>query len=138
MKKGFFRKERRRDRSGITANALKKQMLKFAEEGGFKAVMLATGNGFLAIDNGSNLGVDQLTEIDKIMWEMSRKVFSSEVLRDTQQFILRNESGNAFFSQFFVVNKQLMALIFLSDLSMNNTKLINNAAEGISRIIQDG
>jgi len=135
MKKGFFRRERRRDRSELPAAALKKQLEKFAEEGDFKAVMLATGNGFLSIDNGSGMGVNQLTEIDKVIWNLSKEIYNAQVLKDTQQFILRNESGSAFFSYFFVVKKQLIALIFLSELNINHTKLVTKAAGGISRII---
>jgi hypothetical protein len=132
---GIFKRERRKDRSEIPVNALKKQLEHFAQEGDYKAAMLATGNGFIAVDNGSGLETDQLTDIAGLAWNLSRTVYGKDFMEGTDQIFLRDGSGSTICCSFFVVARQLVALTFLTQMDSAKHELTERTRQGITRII---
>jgi hypothetical protein len=137
MKLGLFRKDRRKDRSEIPATALKKQLEHFVEQGGYKAAIMATGEGFIAVDSESGFDSRQQTDIARLLWGMSRTVYGEDLVRNKKQIVLRGEDGETIFCRYFVLNKQLIALIFLGSMEIDGSALIESAVEGISRIVSN-
>ncbi len=134
----FNKRERRKDRSGMPINAIKKQLDHLAREGKFKAAILATENSFISVNIDSELESSQLSTIARSIWKISRITNDFEDLRDIQQINLSEMSGeNGIICHSFTVMKKMVVLICITKVESVHSELIEKASKGIIRIIAD-
>lgn len=139
MKFGFLKgRERRKDRSELPVEALKKLFRNIAEQGGFKAVMMATGNGLISVDVDSGLEAEQLADVARTVWNFNSSVAGIERIRSFRWMILNDENGDeALACKSFWVKTQLISLIVMTDIAIPHPDLVEKAVQGIERILSE-
>jgi hypothetical protein len=139
MKSGIFKsKDRRKDRTEIPVNAIKKQLEHLAREGKFSAAILATENSYISVNLDSDLVPDQLSILARSIWKMSRIADELNDIWNIQQVNLIEKSGeNGVFFHSFEVKKQFVVLICIAKVTAVHSELIENATKGIARIIAE-
>lgn len=139
MKFGFLKgRERRKDRSELPVEALKKLFRNIAEQGGFKAVMMATGNGLISVDIDSGLEADKLAEIARTVWTFANSVAGMERIKSFRWMILSDENGDeALACKSFLVKTQLISLIVMTGIEVPHPELVEKAVQGIGRILSE-
>jgi len=128
--------ERRRDRSEIPIDAVKKQLQHIARKGGFKAALLATEEGFDVVEIDSRIDSGKLAALAGIVWDMNLNAgeFTESFAMD--HVTLSGPEGDAVICQFFKLNDQPVALIVLADTFPAFRDLTDKAVEGIKRILE--
>ncbi|MBN2587346.1 MAG: hypothetical protein JXR55_08650 [Candidatus Fermentibacteraceae bacterium] len=139
MKLGFIKgRERRKDRSGLPVEALKKLFRNLAQQGGFKAVMMATGNGLISVNIDSGLEAEQLAEISRIVWQFNKSVAEMEPIRSLRRMILtEGTSGEALVCVSFRVKTRLISLIVMTGIEVPDPEFMEKAVQGIERILSE-
>jgi len=130
-----FRKDRRKDRSEIPMDAVKKQLEHIAREGGFKAALLATDEGFAVVDIESKLDSGSLAALAGFIWEMNKEALDLTGFKQIDQITMSGKSGDSVICQSFEVTGQHVILIVIADVKSEYRKLTDRAVEGIKRIL---
>jgi len=134
----FNRRERRRDRSGLPVNAIKKQLDHLSREGKFKVAILATENSLISVNIDSELDSSQISTIARSIWKISKIANEFEEVLDIHQISLSEMSGeNGIICYSFTVRKQMVVLICITKVESVHSELIEKASKGIVRIITE-
>ena len=129
-------RDRRRDRSEIPMDAVKKQLEQIAREGSFKAALLTTEDGFAVVDIESKLDSSSLAALAGFVWTMNMNFFDLEGFEQIDQITLSGPSGDTVICQSFEVLEQPVVLIVIASIESVHRKLTDRAVEGIKRILQ--
>ena len=129
------RKDRRKDRSEIPMDAVKKQLEHVAREGSFKAALLATEDGFAVVDIESRLDSSALAALAGFVWEMYKDVLDLVGFERIDQITMSGKSGDSVIWQSFEVMDQPVVLIVIADVESARRELTDHAVEGIKRIL---
>ncbi len=130
-----FKKDRRKDRSEIPMDAVKKQLEHIAREGGFKAALLATDEGFAVVDIESRLDSGSLAALAGFIWEMNKEALDLTGFKQIDQITMSGKTGDSVICQSFEVIDQHVILIVIADVKSEYRKLTDRAVEGIKRIL---
>lgn len=129
-------RERRKDRTEISIDAVKKQLEHVARDGGFKAALLATEDGFDVVEIESSLDSGSLAALAGLVWEMNLNARDLTGLCQIDQITLSGESGDSVICQSFELMGQHVVLIVIADLVSAYRGLTDRAVEGIKRILE--
>ena len=127
--------DRRKDRSEIPMEAVKKQLEHIAGEGGFKAALLTTEDGFSVVDIESNLDSNALAALAGFVWDMNRNVLELTGFEQVDQMTFSGPSGDAVICRAFEAFDQPVVLIAIADFQSPHRDLTDRAVEGIKRIL---
>jgi len=128
-------KDRRKDRTEIPMDAVKKQLEHVASEGSFKAALLATEDGFAVVDVESNLDSQSLAALAGFVWDLNLEVYDLTGFNQIDQFTMSGKSGDSVICQSFVVMDQPVVLIVIADVKSKYRELTDHAVDGIKRIL---
>lgn len=128
--------ERRKNRTEIPIDAVKKQLEVIAGEGGFKAALLATREGFdvVNVDSGIDSGI--LAALAGLLFEMSSQIRDFSGARHLDHVTMSGPRGDAVICRFFELLDQPVVLIIISDRTAIFRDLTDRAVEGIKRILE--
>jgi hypothetical protein len=129
-------RERRRDRSHIPIEAVKKQLEFIAREGRFKAALLATEEGFDVVEIESNLDSDSLAALAGMVWDMNVNTRDFTGAYQIDHITMNGKTGDSIVCQFFELLGQPVALIVIVENASVCRKLTDRAVEGIKRILE--
>ncbi|MBN2587901.1 MAG: hypothetical protein JXA64_04380 [Candidatus Fermentibacteraceae bacterium] len=136
MKKDrLFRKDRRKDRSENPLEAVKKQLEHIAREGGFKAALLTTEDGFAVADVESNLDSDALAALAGFVWQMNRTAVELTGFAAIDQMTMSGPSCDSVICQSFDIEGEPVVLIVIACLDNAYRDLTDRAVDGIRRIM---
>ena len=130
-----LRRNRRRDRSEIPMDAVKKQLEQIARKGGFKAALLTTEDGFAVVDIESKLDSSSLAALAGFVWTMNMNVLDLTGFETIDQLTMSGPSGDSVICQSFEVLEQPVVLIVIASVGSEHRKLTDRAVEGIKRIL---
>lgn len=128
-------RERRKDRTDIPIDAVKKQLEHVARDGGFKAALLATEDGFDVVDIESNLDSSSLAALAGFIWEINQDILDLTGFKQIDQITLNGKSGDSVICQSFEVMDQQVVLIVIASAESEYRPLTDRAVEGIKRIL---
>ena len=130
-----FKKDRRRNRSEIPMEAIKIQLEHIAREGGFKAALLTTEDGFTVVNIESELDSSSLAALAGFIWTMNMNVLDLTGFEGLDQITMSGPSGDSVICQSFEVMDQPVVLIVIANLESHHRKLTDRAVDGIKRIL---
>ena len=130
-----FGRERRKNRSEIPMTAVKKQLEQITREGGFKAALLTTEDGFSVVDVESKLDSGSLAALAGFVWKMNQNVFDLTGFETIDQITMSGISGDSVICRSFEVLDQPVVLIVIADVESAYRDLTDRAVEGIKRIL---
>ena len=128
-------KDRRRDRSEIPMDAVKKQLEQIARKGGFKAALLTTEDGFAVVDIESKMDSSSLAALAGFIWTMNMNVLDLTGFEGLDQITMSGPSGDSVICQSFEVLEQPVVLIVIAGVKSTHRELTDQAVEGIKRIL---
>ncbi|HRW78761.1 MAG TPA: hypothetical protein P5207_08855 [Candidatus Sabulitectum sp.] len=128
--------ERRRDRTEIPIDAVKKQLEKIAREGGFKAALLATREGFDVVETESGIDSSILAALAGLLFEMSTEIRDFSGARHLDHLTMSGPRGDAVICRFFDLMDQPVALIIITEMQSRYRELTDRAVDGIKRILE--
>ena len=128
-------KERRKDRSEIPLEAAKKQLEHIAREGGFRAALLTTEDGFAVVDIDSQLDSDALAALAGFVWKMNSNALDLTGLQDIDEISLSGPSGDSIICQSFEVAGQPAVLVVIASVEPLYRELTDKAVDGLRRIL---
>jgi len=134
----FYRKlwgNRRKDRSEENMKAVEKQLEHIAAEGGFKAALLASEDGFVVADIESELESEALAALAGFVWTANRNALDLTGFKDSDQLTLSSPSGDAVICRSFEVAGQPVVLTVIARIEPAYRGLTDRAMEGIKRIL---
>lgn len=129
------KEERRRDRSEIPMKAVRKQLEHVAREGGFKAALLTTEDGFSVVDIESNLDSSALAALAGFVWKMNREAVALTGFENIDQITMGGPSGDSVICRSFEVMDQPVVLIVIAAVETACRDLTDRAVQGIRRIL---
>ncbi len=132
-----YQPERRRDRSDKQIEALKKQLEYVAHKGGFKAALLATGDGELINDIDSEYQSDALSDLANTIGNMIPNARKKAQLSPIKQVLLTADDGNTLLFRFFRALDQPVVLIIITQAANIETQLIERIVTGVKRILRE-
>lgn len=136
MKKDrLFRKDRRKDRSEVPMEAVKKQLEHIAREGGFKAALLTTEDGFAVVDIESDLDPDALAALSGFVWKMNMNAVDLTGFETIDQISLSGSSCDSVICQSFEIDGEPVVLTVIACVAAPYRALTDRAVEGIRRIM---
>ncbi len=130
-----IRKDRRKDRTEMPMDAIKKQLEHVAHDGGFKAALLSTEEGFAVVDIESSLDSSSLAALAGFVWEMNKDVLDLTGFKQIDQITMSGKTGDSVICQSFEVMDQPVVLIVIADVKSGYRELTDHAVEGIKRIL---
>lgn len=130
-----FRKDRRKNRSEIPMDAVKKQLEQIAREGNFKAALLTTEDGFAVVDIESKLDSSSLAALAGFIWTMNLNVLDLTGFKKIDQITMSGLTGDSVICQSFEVMDQPVVLIAIASVDSAYRELTDRAVEGIKRIL---
>lgn len=130
-----LKEERRRDRSEIPMKAVKKQLEHVAREGGFKAALLTTEDGFSVVDIESNLDSSALAALAGFVWKMNREAVELTGFENIDQITMSGPTGDSVICQSFEAMEQPVVLIVIASVESAYRELTDRAVDGIKRIL---
>lgn len=128
-------KDRRKDRSEIPLEAAKKQLEHIAREGGFRAALLTTEDGFAVVDIDSQLDSDALAALAGFVWKMNSNALDLTGLQDIDEISLSGPSGDSIICQSFEVAGQPAVLVVIASVEPLYRELTDKAVDGLRRIL---
>lgn len=128
--------ERRKNRTEIPIEAAKRQLENIAKDGGFKAALLATREGFDVVDVKSGVDSGMLAALAGMMFEMSSEIGEFSGARHIDHLTMSGPKGDAVICRFFKVMDQPVVLIMITELKSRYRDLTDKAVEGIQRILE--
>jgi len=129
-------RERRRDRAQIPIEAVKKQLESIARGGRFKAVLLATEEGFDVVETKSDLDAGSLAALAGMVWDMNNNTRDITSAYQIDHIVMSGKTGDSVICQFFELLDQPVALIVVSENASVHRDLTDRAVEGIKRILE--
>lgn len=129
-------RDRRKDRTEIPMDAVKKQLERVAHDGGFKAALLATEDGFAVVDAESELDSGCLAALAGFIWDMNQEVRDLTGFKQIDQITMSGKTGDTVICQSFEVMDQHVVLIVLASVESSFRELTDRAIEGIKRILE--
>ncbi len=130
-----LKKDRRNDRSEIPMDAVRKQLEYIARDGGFKAALLTTEEGFAVVDIESKLDSDALAALAGFVWKMNENVLDLTGFENIDQITMSGPSGDSVICKSFEVLEQPVVLIVIAGVESAYRELTDRAVEGIKRIL---
>lgn len=130
-----LKKDRRKDRTEIPMDAVRKQLEYIARDGGFKAALLTTEDGFAVVDIESKLDSDALAALAGFVWKMNENVLDLTGFEKIDQITMSGPSGDSVICQSFEVLEQPVVLIVIAGVKSAYRELTDRAVEGIKRIL---
>ena len=115
--------------------AVKKQLEQITSEGGFKAALLTTEDGFSVVDVESKLDSGALAALAGFVWKMNQNVFDLTGFETIDQITMSGISGDSVICRSFEVMDQPVVLIVIADVKSAYRDLTDRAVEGIKRIL---
>ena len=131
----LFGKDRRKDRSDVPMEAVKKQLEHIAREGGFKAALLTTEDGFAVVDVESNLDSDALAALSGFVWSMNRNAVELTGFSSIDQLTMSGRSCDTVICQSFDISGEPVVLTVIACVDTPYRDLTDRAVEGIRRIL---
>jgi hypothetical protein len=131
----LFRKDRRKDRSDVPMEAVRKQLEHIAREGGFKAALLTTEDGFAVVDIESNLDSDALAALSGFVWRMNRNAVELTGFASIDQISMSGHSCDSVICQSFDISGEPVVLTVIACVETPYRSLTDRAVEGIRRIL---
>jgi len=131
----MFRKDRRKDRSDIPMEAVKKQLEQVAREGGFKAALLTTEDGFDVVNIDSSLDPDALAALSGFVWRMTKNAVDLTGFHGMDQIAMSVGEGDSVICRSFDIEGQPVVLTVIAKLTPPYRDLTDRAMEGIRRIL---
>jgi len=129
-------KERRRNRTEIPIDAVKKQLEYIAAEGGFKAALLATEEGFDVAEIDSEMDPGALAALAGLVWDMNINAREFTGPFQIDHITMNGHSGDSVICQFFELLGQPVALIVIAEEASAYRELTDRAVQGIKRILE--
>lgn len=129
-------KERRRDRTHIPVEAVKKQLEYIAAEGHFKAALLATEEGFDVVEIDSELDPASLAALASMVWDMNVNAREFTGPYQIDHITMNGHTGDSVICHFFELLDQPVALIVIAEETPVYRELTDRAVEGIKRIFE--
>ncbi len=130
-----LRRDRRKNRSEIPMEAVKKQLEQIAREGGFKAALLTTEDGFAVVDIESKLDSSSLAALAGFVWTVNMNVLDLTGFEKIDQITMSGPTGDSVICQSFEVMDQPVVLIVIASVDSAYRELTDRAVEGIKRIL---
>ncbi len=130
-----LKKDRRKNRSEIPMKAVKIQLEQIAREGGFKAALLTTEDGFAVVNIESELDPSSLAALAGFIWTMNMNVLDLTGFEGLDQITMSGPSGDSVICQSFEVMDQPVVLIVIASVDSQHRKLTDRAVDGIKRIL---
>ncbi|MFO7950796.1 MAG: hypothetical protein R6U36_10560 [Candidatus Fermentibacteraceae bacterium] len=127
--------ERRKDRTDVPLDAVKKQLEHIASEGGFRAALLTTEDGFDVVNIDSELDSEALAALAGFVWRMVSTALDLTGLEDIDQITMAGPSGDSVICQSFEVAGQPAVLVVIASVEPVHRDLTDRAVEGIKRIL---
>jgi len=127
--------DRRKDRAELPMEAARKQLEHVAREGGFKAALLTTEDGFAVVDIESNMDSNALAALSGFAWRMHRNVQDLIGFDGLDQITLNGSTGDSLIFQAFTLLDQPVVLTVIARSVNPYRKLTDKAVEGIKRIL---
>jgi predicted regulator of Ras-like GTPase activity (Roadblock/LC7/MglB family) len=134
-KSWIARKDRRKDRTEVPIQAVQKQLEHVAREGGFKAVLLTTEDGFTVADIESKLDSESLAALAGFVWEMTRNAVDLTGFESMDQITMGGASGDSVICRSFDISGQPVVLTVIAEAKSSYRHLTDQAVEGIRRIL---
>lgn len=131
----LFRKDRRKDRSDVPMEAVRKQLEHIAREGGFKAALLTTEDGFAVADIKSNLDSDALAALSGFVWRMNRNAIDLTGFGSIDQITMSGPACDSVICQSFDIEGEPVVLTVIACVEDQYRELTDRAVEGIRRIL---
>lgn len=128
-------RDRRKDRSEIPMDAVKKQLEHVARDTGFKAALLATEEGFAVVDIESKLDSSVLAALAGFVWDVNKEAIDLTGFMHIDQVTMSGKSGDSIICQSFELLDQPVVLIVIASVELEYRQLIDRAVEGIKRIM---
>ena len=128
-------KDRRKNRSELPMKAVKMQLEDIAREGGFKAALLTTEDGFAVANIESELDSSSLAALAGFVWTMNMNVLDLTGFEGLDQITMTGASGDSVICQSFEVMDQPVVLIVIASVESPYRELTDRAVEGIKRIL---
>ncbi len=129
-------RERRRNRTEIPIDAVKRQLEHIADEGKFKAALLATEEGFDVVEIESGMDSAALAALAGMVWEMNTSVRDFTGARHIDHVTMSGPKGDSVICRFFELLDQNVALIVIAELESPFRKITDKAVKGIKRILE--
>ncbi|MFO8182772.1 MAG: hypothetical protein R6U39_01230 [Candidatus Aegiribacteria sp.] len=115
--------------------AVRKQLEHVAREGGFKAALLTTEDGFSVVDIESRLDSSALAALAGFVWKMNREAVELTGFENIDQITMSGPSGDSVICQSFEVMDQPVVLIVIASVESAYRELTDRAVDGIKRIL---
>ncbi len=128
--------ERRKNRTEIPIDAVKNQLEHIAREGGFKAALLATREGFDVVDIDSGIDSSILAALAGLVFEMSAEIRDFSGARHMDHITMSGSHGDGVICRFFELMGQPVALIIITGIQSRYRELTDRAVDGIKRILE--
>ncbi len=128
--------ERRKNRTEIPIDAVKNQLEHIAREGGFKAALLATREGFDVVDIDSGIDSSILAALAGLVFEMSAEIRDFSGARHMDHITMSGPHGDGVICRFFELMGQPVALIIITGIQSRYRELTDRAVDGIKRILE--
>jgi len=131
----LFRKDRRKDRSDVPMEAVRKQLEHIAREGGFKAALMTTEDGFAVVDVESNLDSAALAALSGFVWKMNRNAVDLTGFSSIDQITMSGPSCDSVICRSFDIEGESVVLTVIARVDAPYRELTDRAVDGIRRIL---
>ncbi|HAA59134.1 MAG TPA: hypothetical protein DCE42_30575 [Myxococcales bacterium] len=127
--------DRRKNRSNVPSEAVKKQLEAIAQDGRLKAALLADEDGLTVVNIESDHDTESFAALAGFLWNTSKEIESVAGLTKIDQLTLTDPEGDTIICRFFELLGQPVVLgVIAADGDDSRRPFTDRAIAGIKRI----